>query len=344
MEWGRCYNTREGTTRLCSPDPKLSEGIEFIMNNQLQFLPKKKYIKKRYTLASKWRSFTEARKYARSLKLKSEEEWHKFNKGEIPDDIPSSPRFVYKFHGWAGFSDWLGVRPRYKIKYLPFSVARNFVRSLNIDNISEWTLYCNGEFSAKGIKPAHVPSKPNSVYKEKWISWLDWFGNGIVKYKERTYEPFIDARSFVHSLRLENLDQWYQYCRGKLIAAGGLPKTIPFFPHEIYRGHGWCGWRDWLGTRNIAPFKREFLPFDKARIFARKLELKNIEEWKKFTKGELPRKGELPLTIPADPRRKYKKYWKGYGDWLGTGTIATREKQFLPFLSRNEKTCFPIPW
>ena len=32
----------------------------------------------------------------------------------------------------------------------------------------------------------------------------------------------------------------------------------------------------------------------------------------------------------------YKKEWKGMGDWLGTGTIAPRLKEYRPYLEAKE--------
>jgi hypothetical protein len=40
----------------------------------------------------------------------------------------------------------------------------------------------------------------------------------------------------------------------------------------------------------------------------------------------------LPADIPGNPQNTYaKKGWKGFGDWLGTGVIATREMVYRPF-------------
>lgn len=53
--------------------------------------------------------FEEAREFARSLKLKSENEWREYKKsGKKPDFIPAKPEMVYKDKGWKGFKDWLG--------------------------------------------------------------------------------------------------------------------------------------------------------------------------------------------------------------------------------------------
>jgi hypothetical protein len=59
-------------------------------------------------------TFTRARAYAHSLKLKSREEWKSFCKGQLaeksvlPNDIPRSPALQYANKGWKGWSDWLG--------------------------------------------------------------------------------------------------------------------------------------------------------------------------------------------------------------------------------------------
>ncbi|MBE43614.1 MAG: hypothetical protein CMO16_00300 [Thaumarchaeota archaeon] len=56
-----------------------------------------------------WRSFEEARKFTRSLKLRNQTEWNQYymsNKDGIPkpDDIPSAPWKIYK-NDWNGWID-----------------------------------------------------------------------------------------------------------------------------------------------------------------------------------------------------------------------------------------------
>ena len=57
-----------------------------------------------------WRSFEDARDYARSLGLKSiKDEWREWSKsGEKPSDIPASPNIVYKGKGWKSWGDFPG--------------------------------------------------------------------------------------------------------------------------------------------------------------------------------------------------------------------------------------------
>jgi hypothetical protein len=70
----------------------------------------------------------------------------------------------------------------------------------------------------------------------------------------------------------------------------------------------------------------KFLPFYEARAFVRMLKLKNQKEWTTYCKT-----GNKPAEIPYSPDRTYKKEWKGIGDWLGTGTIANRNRTYLLF-------------
>ena len=54
-------------------------------------------------------------------------------------------------------------------------------------------------------------------------------------------------------------------------------------------------------------------------------------EWRNYCKL-----GEKPLDIPAKPYRTYKDEWKGWGDWLGTGAIATNERIYLPYTDARQ--------
>ncbi len=62
-----------------------------------------------------YRPFHEARAFVHKLKLKSQDEWRAFCKGEMPKlgrrpvDIPACPNETYADRGWAGMGDWLGT-------------------------------------------------------------------------------------------------------------------------------------------------------------------------------------------------------------------------------------------
>ena len=119
-----------------------------------------------------WRPFEEARGFVRSLKLKNFTEWIeycKFGKDGIPkpNDIPDAPgRFYKKNNGWKDWVDWLRIQGK---EWRPFEEARDFTRSLQLKNTREWEEYRNS-----GKKPDDIPSHPNVIYKNDWISWSDW--------------------------------------------------------------------------------------------------------------------------------------------------------------------------
>ena len=71
--------------------------------------------------------------------------------------------------------------------------------------------------------------------------------------------------------------------------------------------------------------RKKWRPFEEAREFVRSLDLKNENEWRVYSKSR-----KRPDYIPAGPARTYKKEWKGWGDWLGTGYIANRDRKYLP--------------
>jgi hypothetical protein len=254
-----------------------------------------------------YKSFEEARDFVHMLKLKSGEEWFEYcQSGQKPDDIPSFPNKTYKQDGWKTMGDWLGTGSvaNFLREYKSFEEARDFVHNLNLKNLKEWKEYCKS-----GLKPEDVSTNPNRTYKQDgWNTWGDWLGSGTVASRLKKYRTFEEARDFVHRLKLKSVKEWKDYCK-----AGQKPEDIPAKPERTYKQDGWKGLGDWLGTGSIASFLREYKPFEEAREFVHKLELKSGEEWKDYCKS-----GQKPEDIPAYPNQTYKQVgWKGMGDWLG---------------------------
>lgn len=138
---------------------------------------------------------------------------------------------------------------------------------------------------------------------------------------KKKFRSFEDARKFVHSLRLKSKHEWIDYCK-----SGKLPKDIPIDVRGVYLKKGWKGWGDWLGTGTIQTQSREYWPIEKSKAYVHNLKLKSQSEWRRYTKS-----GNLPKEIPADPHKVYKnKGWNGFGDWLGTGTIAPNLREYWP--------------
>jgi len=95
----------------------------------------------------------------------------------------------------------------------------------------------------------------------------------------------------------------------------------------MYAGAGWAGWADWLGAGTIAPKFRKYRSFKEAREYVRDLRLKSQTDWQEYCSS-----GKKPGDIPRNPARTYASVgWSGFGDWLGTGAVATFLRRYRPF-------------
>ncbi|TYQ26379.1 methyltransferase domain-containing protein [Pseudanabaena sp. UWO311] len=268
-----------------------------------------------------YRPFEDARIYVRQLKLKSRKVWEVWiKKDEIPDNIPAAPSHFYKDEGWNGWGDWLGtgtIAPFNRV-FRPFEEACTFTHKLQLKSKDEWASWAKSE-----AKPDDIPADPEGVYKSKgWSGWGNWLGTGTIASYNRIYRPFEEARAFARILLLKGREEWIVWAKN-----GEKPDDIPTNPPQTYKDKGWLGWGDWLGTDSIANQNRVFLPFDDARAFVHKLQLKNQKQWREWVKND-----KIPDYIPANPARTYKdKGWNGFGDWLGTGTIAPQNRVYLSY-------------
>ena len=138
---------------------------------------------------------------------------------------------------------------------------------------------------------------------------------------KRNFRNFEDARKFAQSLNLTSYVEWLEFRK-----SGKRPDDIPSNPERVYKNK-FLGFIDWLGTGNLRHNPNLFRNFEDARKFAQSLNLKGEKEWKEFCKSD-----KKPLDVPSSPWVKYKSNgWKGMGDFLGTGNIATRNRIFLSF-------------
>ena len=72
---------------------------------------------------------------------------------------------------------------------------------------------------------------------------------------------------------------------------------------------------------------RNWRSYKDAKKLVSSLNLKSKSEWAKFSKSK-----NKPKDIPANPPGVYKdKGWKGWGDFLGTGYVATYDREYRAF-------------
>jgi len=270
-------------------------------------------------MKQEFRDFKEARSFVQKLNLKRQTDWEEFCKsGKKPQDIPRNPYRTYK-KDWKGMGDWLGTGriATQDMNYRPFKEARKFVHSLKLKNREEWRIFCKSSG-----KPKNIPANPELVYKNQgWSGIGDWLGTGTIASFNMVYRPFKEARKFAKKQNLKSYKDWSRFCK-----SGNKPDNIPNAPDHQYKNKGWISWGDFLGTGRIANYNKKYLPFIEAREFVRKLNLKGAKDWAIFCKS-----GNKPEDIPTAPTSTYKKEWKNWGDWYGTGTIAPQNREYRSF-------------
>ena len=234
--------------------------------------------------------FPAAREVARSLGLRSKSEWLVWCAGDgYRIDIPRAPGLFFG-EAWAGWSDWLGFRPR-----PTFEEARASARTLGFRSQDEWRVWCR-----EGKRPRGIPGDPRQAFPREFQGWPDWLG-----YEPRTCRghmmPFSAARECVRKLGLGSAKEYQAWARTR-----ERPRAIASNPPVTYSSE-WAGWPDWLGYP-----VRKLMPFHTARQEVRTLGLRSRQEWATWA-----RSSQRPKTIPSKPDLAYGAYWRGMPDWLG---------------------------
>ena len=260
----------------------------------------------------KYRSYEEAKKYAQSLKLKGQKEWHTHTKSKsFPNDVPKAPWHAYK--QFKSLGDFLGtgvIASKNKI-FRPFNEAKKYAQSLNLKNEYEWRKHIKSSKFPKDIR------RNPSGYKE-WTSMGDFLGTGRVASHLKKYRSYEAAKNYAQSLKLKSGSEWYQHTKSK-----SFPKDIKIKPHHYKK---FTSMGDFLGTGRIASNLRKYRSYKEAKKYAQSLKLKGQKEWFEYCRSK-----SLPLDIPRIVNRTYKKEFEGYGEFLGTGNIAFRFKKYRSY-------------
>jgi hypothetical protein len=153
------------------------------------------------------------------------------------------------------------------------------------------------------------------------LAGMEFLVDVLTSSRKTKSRPFVEARAFVHTLKLASSSAWRDFC-----ASGKRPPDIPSNPQVTYHLE-WQSWGDWLGTgrsRSVVQSARyKFRSFASARDFARALGFTGSGQWRLYAAS-----AKRPPDIPSNPQIAYRLEWKGWGDWLGTGNT---KNSFLLF-------------
>jgi len=198
------------------------------------------------TSSKKFRSFNEARKYVRSLNLKSHSEWSEFRKSsKMKEDVPSVPERVYR-KSWKSWGNFLGVdKQEYSKNFVSFSEAKKIVQKLKIRNQKDWKLFCKSNSF-----PKNIPRSPEKTFSGHWTSLGDWLGTGTVANQKKQYKKFLLARKYSRELKISTKAEWLKFCK-----SSKKPDDVPVSPNIVYKNKGWVSWGDWLGANKTGDKK-----------------------------------------------------------------------------------------
>jgi len=185
-------------------------------------------------------TFLEAKKYARSLNIKSFKDWaNLFKSHNKPKDIPVAADRYYKNSGWKSWGDFLGNDNvwSYGENLIPFEDLKKFALKFEIKTSDEWR-----ELSRTKKATLNLPASPQDLYKNDWNGWGDFLGTGRIADMYKEYLPFNEARKLARKLKLKSSSEWK-----KLHKTKNKPQTIPVNADRRYKNQGWKGWADFLG-------------------------------------------------------------------------------------------------
>lgn len=122
---------------------------------------------------------------------------------------------------------------RYR-KLIPYEAARARAISIGLGSKKEWDDFQeSGEARQHG---AYMPSRPDLMYPDDWVSWDEFLG---------VMRPYNEARDLIRTLGIRNFEEYEFFIQNDKKRAEGL--RIPAKPHIVYRDKGFLTYQDFFG-------------------------------------------------------------------------------------------------
>ena len=248
--------------------------------------------------------FEEARQIVQKAGIKTLSEYQDRYKELQELGLPRSPSIFYKKDGWLGWKDFLGEN------FQTYKEIQEIAQKAGIKTEAEYK---------KVYSKLGLPSYPDIIYEEEWPGWKKF----LVREKKKRAQ---NTRRFLGVRRnLPNFE------KAKEIAQGAGIKThreykkayielgLSSSPNITYKGQGWKGWGDFLGTGRV--MGKNFPSYEEAKQIAQEAGIKTVLEYREVYRS---------LGLPSAPYMIYKAQgWKGWKPFLGTNPLNFEEAQAL---------------
>jgi hypothetical protein len=121
-------------------------------------------------------TYSECKLYFLENRIKTQKEFNSFvkeNRNTIPSNIPKAPEHVYKNNGWESWGSFLNSNYKSHInyQYINFETLKNKMLELKIDTKEK---YLKNRKKIISLTNLDIPSHPERIYKENWVSWKDF--------------------------------------------------------------------------------------------------------------------------------------------------------------------------
>jgi superfamily II DNA or RNA helicase len=261
-------------------------------------------------------SFEDARKFVIGLNFETYNEWKNFAKSELkPENIPGDPRWVYRDSGWAGGLHWIG---REETNFMSYAEAKEYVSNLPINTQSELQAWEKANGRTNGF-----PSNPDNYYRGKgWVDWPSFFEREKLTPSSEMRE-FNEAKKYVQSLAFANISEYVEWAK-----SAKRPADIPVSPRVVYgKEKDWNGMAEFIGSKNIAPSLRTFLPLKDAMLVVKQNNIASRSQYNSWSKTD-----SFPQDLPKDPAKTYQKAgWSGWPAFTGSNNHPPGSKVWRSF-------------
>ena len=179
--------------------------------------------------------------------------------------------------------------------YLSYDDAKKYVEKFKFKSGMDWfrrydEVNCN-----------LLPKKPNRYYKKRgWIGWGDFLNTGNIRNCDKIFINYEDCKKFAKDNNIKSQKEWFSF--------KDKPNNVPSSPSLTYKNE-WISWMDFF-DRSDKNIKFEYLPYEKAKEFLNKFEVKKYSEYKNFIKGKTKE-----YRLHSKPYEYYKE-WIGWNDYL----------------------------
>lgn len=212
-----------------------------------------------------------------------------------------------------------------KNKYYSYKELKNLVRKFKFKSQSDYQKrykILNNELLA--------PINPRTFYGlNTWEGWAEFLGNENIR--KKLYGLSCSYNEYKKIIQKYNIKTKTEFFK-KINKISKNNPSLVRSPRVFYKDE-WETWGIFLGTNNTHTNEREYLPFEKAREWARSLNFKMVKEWKKMNKTD------IPINIPRTPNFVYKnKGWIDWCDFLGVDKklkMSYGEKKINDYLIKH---------